>query len=538
MKKHGLPIFVIITLSLALYSNTLKNGFVYDDEFTIVNNSLIKNIDNLTLLFDKKEYFARSGEASYRPVVTFTYFIDYALYGLKSWGYHLTNILLHAINGVLLYTFLTLLLKYASSNNPARCFSLNNPPLLITLLFISHPVLTEAVNAISYREDLLVFLFYMIVLILYLTLSTNHKSSIINRLLLPISCLFYLLALLSKEMAATLPLVVYCYDRLIKGRRSILPSCYNIWYVVLVLFYFYLNFFYFGKPKEDIPNWAIWEVNERLITFPWLLIAYIKLVLFPVSLSADYEIIPVRSLLSWSFIASSFMIFSILVVFAIKQPKKEITFGAFFFVIALLPVYNLIPINNPLAERYLYLPIAGFAIIAGFLFINILSTYQHIRIFVLFLAVLSLCSATVIKRNAVWKTNYSLFSDTVKKMPNSNRAHFNLGLLYVKAEKLDKAIDEFKTVIKINPYYADAHNSLGNIYNQIGKIDDAISEYLITLKLNPMHVEAHYNLGFTYLGMGLKDKAKQELETALRLNPDMAFARKVLESLENTTAFH
>ena len=110
MKRHVFPILLIVAGSIALYANTLQNGFVYDDEETIVNNTLIWSLDNLPLLFNKTAYFGRSGEMSYRPVVTFTYFVDYALYGLKPWGYHLTNVLLHAVNGVLLYIFLSLLL--------------------------------------------------------------------------------------------------------------------------------------------------------------------------------------------------------------------------------------------------------------------------------------------------------------------------------------------------------------------------------------------------------------------------------------------
>ena len=163
-QHHILSISLILIISIAIYSNTLKNGFVYDDEFTVVNNTLIKNFSNISKLFTK-EYFAASGEMSYRPVVTFTYFIDYALYGLKPYGYHLTNLLLHALNGVILYIFLTLLFKPSQS-------SIFNLQLLISLLFATHPVLTEAVNAISFREDLLCFLFYISALIPYIV----HRS--------------------------------------------------------------------------------------------------------------------------------------------------------------------------------------------------------------------------------------------------------------------------------------------------------------------------------------------------------------------------
>src|SRR3989338_5659146 len=160
---HLISISLILLISIAIYSNTLKNGFVYDDEFTIVNNTLIKNFSNISKLFTK-EYFTTSAEMSYRPVVTFTYFIDYSLYGIKPWGYHLTNLILHAMNGVILYIFLTLFIQPSQSS----IFKLLSPPLLISLLFITHPVLTEAVNAISFREVGLCFLFFISALILYI----------------------------------------------------------------------------------------------------------------------------------------------------------------------------------------------------------------------------------------------------------------------------------------------------------------------------------------------------------------------------------
>lgn len=170
---HILSISLILLISIAIYSNILKNGFVYDDEFTIVNNTLIKDFGNISKLWTK-EYFTTSGEMSYRPVVTFTYFLDYAIYGLKPWGYHLTNLLLHAINGVILYIFLTLFIQPSSYRSPVTGALVSGVlvPFVISLIFVTHPVLTEAVNAISFREDLLCFLFFISALILYIA----HRS--------------------------------------------------------------------------------------------------------------------------------------------------------------------------------------------------------------------------------------------------------------------------------------------------------------------------------------------------------------------------
>ncbi|MBI3813754.1 MAG: hypothetical protein HY279_04715, partial [Nitrospinae bacterium] len=259
IQKIILSPLLIGIFSIAIYINTLDNGFLFDDYDTIVNNAMIREVKYLPHLF-KKDYFSLSSEMSYRPVVTLTYFFDYAIYGLNPWGYHLTNVLLHAVNGVILYIFLTLLI-----NQDARCkmqdvrnknqetggiLSLASYflPLVSSLIFVTHPVLTEAVNAISFREDLLCFLFFISASIIYLKSSKlEAQSSKFKASSLQLSALsFYLLALFSKEMAVTLPLIVYGYERLLKekGKRfySVLLSPLLIGYAVVTLIYLYIRF--------------------------------------------------------------------------------------------------------------------------------------------------------------------------------------------------------------------------------------------------------------------------------------------------------
>src|SRR3989304_595774 len=143
-RNLSLPILilVIVCFSQFIYLNSLSNQFAYDDEFTIVTNYFVKTWNNFPLLFNS-DYFKLSGELSYRPVVTLSYFIDYTLWKLNPFGFHLTNSLLHTLNSVLLF----LLLK--------RIFNDRGTSFAATLIFLCHPVLSEAVNAISYREDLL-----------------------------------------------------------------------------------------------------------------------------------------------------------------------------------------------------------------------------------------------------------------------------------------------------------------------------------------------------------------------------------------------
>src|SRR3989338_6086886 len=204
---HILSVLLILVISIAIYSNTLKNGFVYDDRFTIVDNIFIKDWKNLPELFSKT-YFSRSGEETYRPIVTLTYFLDYSLWGLKPFGYHLTNLFLHSANVVLVYLFaLSLFPLNKGGQGVVRWIA-----FLTALLFSIHPVQAEAVNAISFREDLLVVLFLLPALLLFLKVSDPSSMDKIRWWTFYIlSLLLYLLALFSKEMAVILPLLLIGY---------------------------------------------------------------------------------------------------------------------------------------------------------------------------------------------------------------------------------------------------------------------------------------------------------------------------------------
>lgn len=513
--RHFISAFFIAIFSLLIYANTFENGFTYDDYGTMVNNPFIKDLQNLPSLFTKG-YITFSGEITYRPVATFTYFIDYALYGVKPWGYHLTNVLLHASNGILLYIFLTLLAKVPDLVEKKLIFQ----PLLVSLLFVSHPVLTEAVNAISFREDILAFFFYIAALSLYLIIRRNFTSRR-NSFIYAVSCILYFLALLSKEMAATLPLIVYCYEWVYMDRgkeqlRSILSNWYNTGYIAITLAYLYLRFSYFYNPIEK--NLSVPALIDRITTLPWLIVSFIKLTIFPVLLSADYEIVFIKSVFSPSFIVCAVIIFLVLGL-AFMGKNREISFGTLFFIIALGPVYNIIPIAHPFAERYLYLPVIGFVIIAWSA-IDIISETRKRALLIPLLIILSLYSLEVVRRNSAWRDQYSLWSDTVKKMPDSSMAHNNLGLVYYRQGRLGEAIQEINRAIKLKADDSEYHFALAQVYHKQGQLDLAMQEFITAINLKPDDERYHTSLGILYADEGRLDNALHEFEIAVRLNPD------------------
>lgn len=563
-KQHFLPLIILIIVAGVIYSNTLNNGFVGDDGETIVNNNIIKNIANLVKLVDRDAYFASSGEMSYRPIVTATYFIDYAFYGLKPWGYHLTNLLLHFSSGAVLYIFLLLLFKSSAGGalegltrqtSPAYQL-LRNKPFLIALIFISHPALTEAVNAVSYREDLLAFIFYISTLSLYLVLKTFSAAKRLLFFLYAISCIFYFFALLSKEMAVTLPLILYCYEWIYKPDEKRPSSVFlNLrigGYIAITLIYMYIWHYLFPS-RSYTPEW---NLSARLLTIPWLLMKYLYALVLPLSQSADYVILPVDSIFSWGFIIPSVALVLLLIA---ASRKRDVAFAVLFFFVTLLPVYNIIPIVNPFAERYLYLPAVGYSIIAG-LFTHFINEALKNKIVIsLLIIILGLHSLKVILRNNVWMNDYQLSSDTVKKMPGSGTAHAflgaayakqgrtdeaikelaialkikpdridsrrNLAIIYYKQGRFDAAINEFASVLKIKPGDSLSHFILGSIYEQRSQLEAALEEYLLAVKFKPEYLDAHFSIGNLFESLGRYDDAINKYEEVLRLEPGHINAR-------------
>lgn len=523
-RQNILYVLIIAVFSISLYVNTLTNGLVYDDEFTIVNNAAIKDLRNLPVLFQKK-YLELAGEMSYRPVVTLSYFLDYAVFRLNPWGFHLTNIFLHALNGMMLYFFLLSLIKEKeigglSSVNLRVChLSCNSLPFMASLLFVSHPILTEAVNAVSFREELLVFFFYIAALNSYIL---ERRSP--SRLLYAVSCLLYFFALLSKEMAITLPLIIYCYERVYcDTRKERLRSTLfrRVWgYVAIFLIYACLRFILFYNPETE--NYAGWGIDERLLTIPWLLLSYLKLILLPIALSAIYEIAPIKSLAFPFLIALSVITLFLYTAFAVRKTEKGMTFGLLFFAVTLIPVYNIYPITHPFADRYLYLPLAGIIIFfmsAAHLSVDKLKHRTSLPAF--YIATLCMFSLLVIGRSKVWENDFSLWADSVKKMPDSNLAHTNFGIALVNQGRFDEGIKEFKTALSMKPRYpiAYTHNELGYAYYRTGKIDAAEREFYIALVLNPNYSTAYNNLGIVHAYQGRGEEAIKDFEKALKSKP-------------------
>ena len=382
--KHRI---LIILLGLACYSSAVNNSFVWDDKGFVVLNPAIRSLAKIPSFFTDPKTVSEGSLARdvYRPVATLSFAVDYRLFKLNPMPYHLENILLHILNALLLY----ILLDAVFGSLP---FS-----LIASLVFLTHPAQTEAVTWISGSSNVLFTFFYLASFIFYI--RSQRKS---RPVYLWLSLLFFTLSVFSKETAVTLPVLIGAYEYLFKKQRSMMSPIAKIApYLTVAAFYIALRFCL----MHEVGQRMMWGGGfyATLLTMSKALLYYIKVVIFPYTLCAGHVVAIAHSIMEPAAFRSVIVLTVIFIACAyLIKRSKTAAFAILWFFAALIPVMNIIPINTLLAERFLYLPIAGFGILLAW---AILRVYGRLGITaVAFVVVLlSLYSVRTYARNFDWK---------------------------------------------------------------------------------------------------------------------------------------
>lgn len=503
--KDIAPYSILAAISVVVFLNTLSNTFVYDDSATVVNNNLIKNWKNLHSIFSF-HYFILSGELSYRPVVTLSYFADYFLWGLNPAGFHLTNILLQTANTVLFYVFV----KQVTKANTAAFIS--------TLLFATHPILTETVNSISYREDLLAALFFLIAFVLFLKIDEKSLTRGKFFAYYAGSLFACFLSLFSKETAVAFPVLLVLFNVFSATPASPLRSMIkrvkgvSIGYFLVTGFYLFIRFVLFRHVYIRLD-----QTQQGLFVMLKVIASYIKLLFFPFNLNADYVVPPVNAGIPAFIISVLLVITTVILLIRLCQSNEQHGFFLSWFFVTLLPVLNIIPIGNIMAERYLYIPIMGFSGVIGMLVQNY--TLKKNLATMCLGTVIVVFGITSVHRNGIWRDELTLWCSTVNREPNSARAHHNLGVVHSLKGFYDYAEFEYKKTLEIKPRDAESHYNMGNAYERKGMFDAAIKEYQEALRYNPVYADAYNNLGGIYKNKRHIDRAIELYKKATQCNP-------------------
>ncbi|OGS22125.1 MAG: hypothetical protein A3J83_03910 [Elusimicrobia bacterium RIFOXYA2_FULL_40_6] len=505
--KHFERILLITMLGCAVYINTLVNGFVFDDFNFIVYNDFIKNWKNIFVLLNPSYFFKVIPDiyGAARPVWLASLILDYSIWGLNPFGYHLTSLLFHLLNSVLVY-----FLIYKITKNIPLGF-------LSGLLFTVHPMHTEAVNVISFRPDLMAAFFCLLGFIFYIDSVNSQKRR--DKIIYFLSAnIFYVFAVLSKDMAITLPLlfVLYDYYFLAEGNfgKFYKRFKWHAGYLVLTTMFLLFRLPRFNYNVPTIVNTSIYSnITDNIFTMSTVFANYIKLLIVPVKLCADYTCYPIfRSMVQPEvFISIIVIIFSIFLGFFSFKKNKLVSFCIFWFFIALIPVSNIIPLLNISAERYLYFPSIGFCVLLAVLINSPLSSLSKreeakIGILLLFL-ILVFYSAITVTRNPVWADSYTLWSQTSAAYPNNVKARVNYAAALYDNGDIDgakkqyqealKKYDELKSIVVCNMNMSVIHNDLGVLYLQQEKFRKARESFEKGLKIAPKNPVLLKNLAYT-----------------------------------------
>ncbi len=477
---HPLYIFtVLFLLTLIVYGVSLSNGFVWDDEEQIVNNAIIQNLHNIPYLFTASTF--NTGGAGglsgwyYKPLMPFVFSIIFWMFGNNAFGFHLFDIFLHFINGVLIFIlfrkiFLLQKLRFATAI-----------PFILSMIFIVHPANTESVAYISSTQELLYVFFMLFALLFTFRYSLNKTHSLRDILLIN---LFIFLSLLSKESGVITIALVIIFAYLFKGRKIIAIILSS---VITFIIYLILRFPVAKTPifeHQSIVPIANATLYQRLTTVPFELFSYIRLIFFPKDLFvAQHTVVKsVNDPRFYVYLPIALFFFSALIFLCKKIKSKSYLFFFIWFILSLSIIINIYPLDMTVAERWLYGPIIGFLGMLGISISNIKNNQVQTAILMLLLFLIPIFSIRTIERNFNWKDDLTLFSHDIKYSKNSFDAQNNLGVALFRKGDLKDAKVHFEESIRLSPKWWTSYSNLGVIYQRAGNLKKADDLYTIAIK--------------------------------------------------------
>ena len=551
-KRRNVKYLLLLALSISLltylvYLSSLENEFVeWDDSIYVFRNPHIRSF-NLALF---KWAFLHFYGSNWHPLVWISHAIDYAFWGLNPLGHHLTNIILHAINTFLVVLLIAKLIEAWKSTTVRNALPpfLDERGILIAagatgLFFGLHPLHVESVAWVAERKDLLCALFFLASIMAYVkyagAISSNSESLFPYRHKHYLMALgFFVLALLSKPMAVTLPVILllldwYPFKRIqsLKSFRFVLIE--KLPFVVLSLLSSIVTI---QAQKAAMKLTEIVPLSTRLLVAAKSLLTYIWNMLLPLNLLPFYHYPKHVSLLSaeYLFAATSVIVITMICIVVAKSHRLYLSLWAY-YVVTLIPVIGIIQVGSQsMADRYTYLPSIGPFLMMGLVLAwcwNRVNALRRKRAIVKLLGIsmFMLLSAAMtyltFEQIGIWKDSITLWSYFIEREPESvPPAYYNRGMVFDNMGRFDKAIEDFDKAIALNPSYLDAYNNRGLVFEEMGKFDKAIEDFDKAIALNPSDPDPYYNRGVVFTKMGKFDKAIDQFDKTIKINPQYTAA--------------
>lgn len=520
--RNFIPALLIVVMGFGIYANSLHGEFQFDDLEYIAGNPAIRDVSDIRALYNSRP-------VPTRIVPLFTFALNYHFHQLNVFGYHVVNVSIHLVNAWLVYWLMQLILslsKFKEGWEGSRKFYFS---LMVSLLFLTHPIQTQAVAYVTQRFTSLAVLFYLLCLCLYLCGRRHPLNSPKSTLIICLSFLSGLTAMFCKQIAMTLPIMIIFYELFFTEKNSGVGNLKQTWRFVMVclLLLLVIPGFYLFKIGEILSNRLVSGSHEGdiitsgtyLLTQLQVIVKYMQLLILPVQLNLDYDFPLVTNLFNYKTFGCLAMIAALLMAgHRCYRRFPMISLGIGWFFITLLVESSIIPIKHVIFEHRLYLPSIGFFIIVVYLFCEYIKR-EKVLISVIVVAV-AVCSFLTVQRNNVWRTPIALWEDVIKKSPQKPRGYLNLGKAYLDSHDYRLAMTYLNKSIHLKPNNYDAFNFRGLLLYQQGLHSMAIDDFTRAMTINPAQSAALVNRANVYRKTGQYDLALSDVNNAIKMNPN------------------
>ena len=506
-------IIILCCLGILIYSNTFLNSFQFDDIYSIITNSAIRDIRSLQNIWN------------FWPTRFITYLsiaFNYHCGWLSVFDYHVFNLLTHLGSGIMAWWLVTLTLNTPALRKESISAYAGPLAFFTGAIFLSHPIQTQPVDYIIQRSTLLASFFYIASLCFYAKARLTQEEKNGGRsckVYYGVSFLAAITGMFCKEIAISLPIAVCIYEFYFLRSKTRISRKYVIPFLILILVIPLTMFFtrsvdFHGMRfvKDGVPGISSWHY---FLTQTRVLVTYLRLLFVPVNQNLDYYY-PVSKSLFEMPVLLSLLLLALVISAGVKlfHEYRLLSFCVFWFFITLLLESSVIPIADVIFEHRLYLPMVGFSLfLAGGLFY--LSAGRHVgRVFIILILLVACYSVMTYQRNKVWQSEVMLWDDTVRKSPLKARPYYNRALAYENKGDLYSTIADYSKAAEINPQYYMAYNNRGIVYAAMGSFDQAIADFLKTIQINPRYAEAYNNRAVVYFKMREYSKAWDDVHRA------------------------
>lgn len=519
-RSDALSVAVLILLASLPYVNILGNGFVYDDDTQLLQNPYVTNLRHLKQIFTTTVWAFQGGAAAisnyYRPVMTLTYALCHEMFGFEPSWFHVVSIALHA--GVVCVLFFV----------TRRVFRDRPLAFLAAALFALHPIHTEAVDWVAAVTDLEATIFFLIAFWLFLSLdgAAGKRWGLFQAVMI----LSFAFALLSKESAAPLPLIAAVYEHTCREDRQQTSALRKLrrygalWLLLFVYVIVRARVLGAFAPVASRPHAGF---NTVVLSAIALTGQYVEKMVWPVHLCAAY-VFPgnLGSLLPGILVGLAVAAVSILLTIYFWERERRVFFGLVWFFATLAPVLNVrwMP-SFTFAERYLYLPSAGFCWVASWLVLRVVRWPGRARIPRRLAmagagcALAALMAARIVTRNRDWKNDLTFYTRTLEASPKALTIRNDLGNYYWAQGNLPAAQRQWEKAYRLDPTATYVLDNLGLLRVKQERYREAVLFFDRSLAVTANDEGAHAGLGEAYGKMGMRQRAEKELSAAIKLAP-------------------